>query len=235
MTQYFRKRIGQSGDELTLAIVFAFFLHVLVALATVFLYIKATPRVHVPLFYQVMLVGPPPDLTEAPPPEEAATTPPKKEPAPKQAKVTPEAKEVTPKKGAMPEFFKETPNPAIEQAKPAETPGEQPQAAATGPVTVNSPQMDEKNKWYLGYLRARIEPNWKPTPDAKDAKARVLFTINRSGWMTDVNLDDEHSQGTFEFKQAAIRAIRASNPFPPMPDEFPKQSLELSVDLVPKP
>src|SRR5208283_1559036 len=235
MKQYFRKRIGQSGDELTLAIVFSFFLHVLVALATVFLYIKATPRVHAPLFYKVMLVGPPPDLTEATPPEEAAPTPPKNEPAPKQARVTPEAKKVTPKIGALPEFFKETPKPAIEPAKPAETPGEQPQAAATGPVTVTSPQMEEmdrKDNWYIGYLRARIEPNWKPTPDAKDAKARVLFTINRSGWMTDVYLDDEHSQGTFEFKQAAIRAIRASNPFPPMPDDFPKQSLELSVDLV---
>ena len=36
------------------------------------------------------------------------------------------------------------------------------------------------------------------------------------------------------FQQAAVRAIRSSNPFPPLPDEFAKQSLEFSVDLMEK-
>lgn len=222
------KRIGQSGAELSLAVVYSFFLHVLVALAAVFLYIKASPKIHVPVFYQVMLVSQPVDLAEAPPPEEVTPTPPKK------AAAAPKTKKVTPKKDALPDLAKRKTEPATGQEKSAEKTKEQPQAATTGSVTVTAPQMDEKFSWYIGLLRAKIEPNWKPTPDANNAKARVLFTINQSGWVTDVNLDAEHAQGTFEFKQAAIRAIRASNPFPPLPDDFPKQSLEFSVDLVPK-
>ena len=60
----------------------------------------------------------------------------------------------------------------------------------------------------------------------------MIFSINRSGWVGEVNLDSEHSTGTFGFKQAAIRAIRAANPFPRLPEEFSKQTLEFSVDLM---
>jgi outer membrane biosynthesis protein TonB len=49
-----------------------------------------------------------------------------------------------------------------------------------------------------------------------------------------VNLDTKNSSGTFGFQQAAVRAIRSSNPFPPLPEEFAKQSLEFSVDLMEK-
>jgi len=232
MKLYFRKRIGQSSTELSLSIVYSFFLHVLVALATVFLYIKATPRVHVPLFYQVTLVGMPPDLTETPPPEEASPATPKKEPVPKLAKVTPKAKKVMPKKGNLPEFFREIPKPATVEATPPATSAEQPQVAVAGPVAVTAPEQDFKFSWYLTLVRDKIGRNWRPPPDANDAKAKILFTVNRSGWVDNVNLDTDHSSGTFGFQQAAVRAIRLSNPFPPLPEEFSKLSVEFSVDLM---
>jgi len=224
MRHSFSKRIGQSRAELMLAIVFSCFLHVLVALAAVFLYIKASPKIYVPPFYQVKLVSQPVELPETPPPQETVPLPQKEKQASQKQVATPKVVKVIPQKATQPQ-------PAEE--KPAQQAKELP-SVATGSVTVTAPQMDEKFSWYIGLLRARIEPNWKPTPDAKDARARVLFTINRSGWVTEVNLDTEHATGTFEFKQAAIRAIRASNPFPPLPEEFPRQALEFSVDLVPK-
>jgi TonB family protein len=107
-----------------------------------------------------------------------------------------------------------------------------PQQAMTGPVAVTASQQDFKFGWYLALVREKIAQNWRPPPDTKDAKAKVLFTVNRSGWVDDVNLDADHSSGTFGFKQAAIRAIRSSNPFPPLPEEFSKLSVEFSVDLM---
>jgi outer membrane biosynthesis protein TonB len=227
------KRIGQSGSELSLAIVYSFFLHVLVALAAVFLYIKAAPKIYVPPFYEVMLVKQPVELPEAPPPKEVAPLPPKKEPAPKKEMTAPEVVKVIPKKETRPDLPEPKKEPTTAPEKPLEKVKEQPQTPSAG-VTVTTPQMDEKFSWYLVRLRGIIERNWKPTPDAKDAKARILFTVNRSGWVTVVNLDAEHSQGTFAFQQAAIRAINLSNPFPAMPDDLPKQSLDFTVDLVPK-
>jgi hypothetical protein len=82
--------------------------------------------------------------------------------------------------------------------------------------------------------RAEIKQNWNPPPDSKDAKARVIFKINRSGWVITVRLDDDHSYGSFTFKQAAYRAISASNPFPSLPEEFFQPSLEFTVDLIPE-
>jgi len=226
------KRIGQSGSELTQAIVFSFILHVLVMLAAVFLYISGPPKVYIPPFYQVKLVGQPADLTQAPP-GETPPAPPKEEPKKPKAvqkakKAALKARKAVPKKGALPELSQQ------KQAKPAETPEEQPQSSAvkTESVAVTTPQQDFKFSWYLTLVREKIGQNWRPPPDAKDAKARVLFAVNRSGWVGEVNLDAEHSSGTFGFKQAAIRSIRSSNPFPPLPEEFSKQALEFSVDLM---
>jgi TonB family protein len=238
MNRYFRKRIGQSGADLTTAVVFSFFLHILVGLAAIFLYIKSAPKVHVPLFYQVMLVSQPADLAEPPPSEEAPPQQ-KQEPKQKQAKTPQKAKKAAlkaektvSKKDTLPEFSEKKSKPTPEQEKPEEKSGEQQKAAASGPVAVTASQQDFKFAWYLALVREKIGQNWRPPPDMKDARAKVLFTVNRSGWVDDVNLDAEHSNGTFGFKQAAIRAIRSSNPFPPLPEEFSKLSVEFSVDLM---
>jgi TonB family protein len=64
-------------------------------------------------------------------------------------------------------------------------------------------------------------------------KAKVQFTVNRSGMISSPpNLLE--SSGNFYFDQAAVRTIQQANPFPPMPDEFYKQTATFSVDLMPK-
>jgi TonB family protein len=232
------KRIGQSGPELTLAVSFSLILHVLVILAAVFLRLTSAPKKYIPPVYQVKLVGEPADLSQTLP-KETAPAPPKKEPLPKKAKAVPKAKKTalkaikaSPKKGALPELSQQKQkSTAPEQTEPESGPTT-PSAGKTENVAVSTPQQDFKFGWYLALVRDKIGQNWRPPPDAKGAKARVVFAVNRSGWVGDVNVDAGHSSGTFGFQQAAIRAIRSSNPFPPLPEEFSKQSLEFSVDLM---
>ncbi len=234
------KRIGQSGHELSAAVLFSFFIHVIFLFFAVFFYLKVTPRSFAPPFYDVKLVG----LAGEPAlsPLTPATTPPveppqEKKPEPKAKKAAPRASAAEAKKSGMPELAKGKTKLAApaEEERPAEAPAGK--AAEATPssggenVNVITPPQSGVDDVYIGRVRYKIGQYWRPPPDAPDAKARVLFSINRSGWVEEVNLDSDHSKGNFGFQQAAIRAIRASNPFPPLPDEFPKQTLEFSVDL----
>ncbi len=235
-------RIGQSGRELAAAVFFSFFLHVILLLIAVFLYVNIAARTYIPPFYEVKLVGQPMEPTAlAPtPPGVPQQTPPKQEPKrPAVKKASQKAPTAHARKGAMPELEGQKSKPtAVEQEKPAEAPRAQQPSAGTptgiksDSVAVTTSQQNFKDAWYLGLVRDKIGQNWRPPPDSKDAKARVIFSINRSGWVGEVNLDAEHSNGTFGFKAAAIRAIRASNPFPRLPDDFSRQTLEFSVDLM---
>jgi outer membrane biosynthesis protein TonB len=239
------KRIGQSRQELATAVTFSFFLHIIFFLAAVFLYFTVKPRFHVPPFYEVKLVGPAADQSALPQMPPAVSKHGMKEAAkPKTKKNAHSRKEQkTLKKGEMPELPVPGQKPSkTEEAKAAEK-AEQasPDTSKSRPAApaevdaegVGMPvaQQDFKYGYYIQQLRTKIGQNWNPPPDAKDARCRVVFSVNRSGWVGPVNLDAEHSVGTFGFKQAAIRAIRASNPFPPLPEGFARQTLEFTVDL----
>jgi len=252
------KRIGQSGGELAAAAFFSFFLHGIV-IAAVLLYAHAAPKKHFPPVYDVKLVGLPAEPTQqlpqappvsppAPPKQEAKALPKEKKAAPKVSR----APQATVKKGAMPELTKAPQKPvtAPESPKPEEPRQEQPAGKITGktggqagPVVAgesvavtSSTSLQESSKLgnYLDRVRNKISQTWRPPPDAPDAKVRVVFSINRSGWVSqsDVNIDEKNSSGSYQFKLAAIRAILSAKPFPRLPDDFPKQTLELTVDLM---
>jgi hypothetical protein len=226
------KRIGQSGHELSAAVLFSFFIHVIFLFFAIFFYLKVTPRSFAPPFYDVKLVGlsgepaPLPQTPVATPPVEP---PQEKKPALKGKKAAPRA--VQAKKSGMPDLARGKAKPAAEEERPAEAPAGTAPTPGGENVAVSTPQQDFKYAYYINAVRVRIGQHWSPPPDAPDAKARVIFGINRSGWVGEINLDADHSLGNFGFQQAAIRAIRASNPFPPLPEEFSKQTLEFSVDL----
>ncbi|MFA5073546.1 MAG: TonB family protein [Nitrospirota bacterium] len=218
-------RIGQSSSELTLAVVFSFFIHVLLGLASAFLYVTGIPKHHVPLYEPVILVDQVQHLPDIPrlKPKPA---PPVEKPLP------PKANGSLPKPKAMPDFSDHKPKPVVEQAQEArQEEKQQVPSVKTESVAVTTSQKDFKFSWYLALVREKIGRNWRPPPDAQNAKARVVFRVNRSGWVDAVNLAEQAS-GTFGFQQAAIRAIRSSNPFPPLPEEFSKLSVEFSVDLM---
>jgi TonB family protein len=256
------KRFGQSEHELALAVFFSFFLHAAVVFVALFLHFSVFPKTVIPPAYQVKLVGLPKELVSAPaaaPPKNELVpapevAPPKKEVMPAAAKPSPmpkkaavELKKSAPKKDALPDLghLKQKPSP-LEQTKSKVTVPKESAAVPSAPaegspaagkqsegVAVTS-QQDFKYAWYLVNVSEKIRQNWNPPLDMNDAKARVIFKVNRSGWVIAVQLDNEHSSGSFTFKQAAVRAIHASNPFPPLPEEFFKQSLEFSVDLIPE-
>ena len=238
------KRVGQSGRELAEAAVFSFFLHVIILLAATFLFLNVTPKVHVPPFYEVKLVGPSPEAALPAAPSAAGQHAlPKQEakPAPKTKKAPPKAHKAPPKKGAMPELAAPKQKAAPEEAKPSEAPQEasKPSPPATGETAPGAQggnvkvetQSDFKYGYYLGLVRDRIQQNWNPPPSVKGTKARITFTINRWGRIIEVNIDETNSTGAYDFKLAAMRAVQRST-FPELPEGFARQSLQFSVDLM---
>ncbi len=68
------KRIGQSGGELATAALLSLFLHATLFAGALF-YLRGVPLKHVPLFYEVQLVGLPADTSVTPPTAPSASQP----------------------------------------------------------------------------------------------------------------------------------------------------------------
>jgi outer membrane biosynthesis protein TonB len=253
-----RNRPEQSGYTLALAVLYSFFLHASIVGVALFVHFFVFPKAVLLPAYHVKLVGLPKVSVQTPaaaPAAAPAPAPPKKEktpamkPSPKSKKEVVALKKITPKKDLVPDLTqqKKTPAPA-EQTKSSEAAPQKspavPAVPAAGPATtekksegvdVTTPQQDFKYSYYIDTVTNQIKQNWNPPLESSNAKARVIFKVNRSGWVVSVDLDKEHSKtASFSFQQAALRAIRASNPFPPLPEEYFKQSLEFTVDLIPE-
>jgi TonB family protein len=212
------KRVGQSGQELVVSVLFSFLLHLIILFGALFLYVRATPKVDVPPFYEVMLVGQPAGAPEILPPVPSAP---------------PEQKQATKKgasaKGGMPGLKKQKAVP--EYVAEDEAAGSENSSTKQEAVAVTTPQ-DFKFPPYLAIIRVKIGRNWNPPPGAKGIRAKVQFTILRSGRV--VEPDIVESSGNFYFDQAALRAIQSSSPFPQLPEEFFQEQVMLSADLMEK-
>lgn len=241
------KRIGQSGYELVLAVFFSFFLHAAVVAAALLLYTVVTPKAYVPPFYEVKLVGQPaetaplPQAAPTPPPMEAPKTEAPRKPAekkaqPKAKKASHRAVKAAVKKGAIPELEQAKPKPESEEQKeeaaPAKAPAAQGENKAENVKVSAEPEDQTLLGTYSKTITTRINLNWNPPPGAMGLKAKVQFTINRSGMLI-IAPELVESSGNFYFNQAAIRAIQQSSPFPAMPDDYYKQTATFTVDLVP--
>lgn len=221
MRALFGKRIGQSGQELVPAVFFSFVLHVLFFFTALVLYGRVTPRIHVPPFYNVTLVEETlelPEIQPTPPPAPKI----EEKPREKQVEARKEVKK-TPDKEAMPELQKKKDKPEKDEDRPAEP------ARKQEAVTVATAQ-EFKFPPYLALIRDKIERNWNPPPGARGTRAKVTFTIYRSGRVADASLAE--GSGNFYFDQAAMRAILASSPFPPLPEGFFREYEVFSVDLM---
>jgi len=243
------KRIGQSGRELRTAVFFSFFIHIILFSAVLLMVFTGPPRFIVPPVYRVKLVDLPPGSTSLPPTmaqpsqlSQPAAPASKPLPSPGTKAVTsvkaakgPKAPEpsrpATVPKDAMPELDAKKPaQKAAEESAPArpEAGGGTKQEA----VAVASVTGEFQNPPYLLIVRDKVERNWNPPPGAKGVKVKVLFRVLRSGRVGDAKLQE--SSGNFYFDQAAMRAILASSPFPPLPEGFFKEYETFSVDLMEK-
>jgi len=134
MRSYAAKKIGQSDYELVLSAFFSFFLHAAIIVIALILYSVSAPKVYIPPFYDVKLVGPPAEVAPAPIAVSAPPVTKKAEPAPAEKKPLSKVRIAAPKpvikalnKGVMPELApqkkktvkNEEAKTASEQVKPA--------------------------------------------------------------------------------------------------------------------
>jgi protein TonB len=177
----------------------------------------------------------------APAPAPAAPVEPAREPAkarPVIEKKTPE--KIEPSPAAM---------PALKPAKVKPTP---PKAAAPGKATAPAVDLpsapgfpsgsagatgtslsfgadvagfdaDFPFSYYVQQLVSLIGANWFRPDASEGALCTVSFRIQRSGQVTDVKV--ETSSGVSYYDRAAVRAVYAANPLPPLPNDYRNDQL----------
>jgi len=83
--------------------------------------------------------------------------------------------------------------------------------------------------YYVERMLALIESRWyKPVVPA-ETRVRVGFVILNDGRVEDIRL--EESSGMPSFDRAALRAIYAANPLPPLPPAYGKPSLTVHLSF----
>jgi TonB family protein len=82
---------------------------------------------------------------------------------------------------------------------------------------------------YLRQLKARVDARWRPPRNADSRlAATILFEIGRDGRIIGDPLV-EATSGTPLFDEAALRAVRNSSPFAPLPADFKARSLRVHI------
>jgi colicin import membrane protein len=94
----------------------------------------------------------------------------------------------------------------------------------SGPMTLNV--SDFPFAWYLSRVQAKVTERWagKALPGQQPV---AVFEISREGQVSRIAI--EKSSGNTYYDQAALRAITEANPFPPLPAEFPGQTLRVHL------
>ena len=83
---------------------------------------------------------------------------------------------------------------------------------------------------YLLELRSRIEQNWRPPSSSKSLATRVYFKIGSDGKIQRVYI--EKPTGNINFDSSAYDAVRLSDPFSPLPDDFENDNLGVHFDFI---
>jgi protein TonB len=83
--------------------------------------------------------------------------------------------------------------------------------------------------YYIERMLALIESRWYKPVVASGSRARVGFVILKDGRLEGIRL--EESSGIPSFDRAAMRAIYAANPLPPLPPAYGKPSLTVHLSF----
>jgi protein TonB len=86
---------------------------------------------------------------------------------------------------------------------------------------------DFQFSYYLQRMLALIESRWYKPPVPPGTRARVRYTILSSGRLEAIQL--EESSGVPAFDRAALRALYAANPLPPLPPAYRKPSVTVHL------
>ena len=85
--------------------------------------------------------------------------------------------------------------------------------------------------YYLQRLLGTIEANWFRPPAPDGTHCRVLCRINRGGRLVESGIESPSAVSAFD--RAALRAVYAAAPFPPLPQGFGGTTLTLHLDFGP--
>lgn len=85
--------------------------------------------------------------------------------------------------------------------------------------------------YYLNRVLGSIEGNWFKPPVPPDTRCRVRCRIDRSGKVVEAGIEEPSAIPAFD--RAALRAVYASAPFPPLPLGFAGTSLTLHLEFGP--
>ncbi len=83
--------------------------------------------------------------------------------------------------------------------------------------------------YYIERMLALIESRWYKPTAPPGARARIRFVVLKSGKVEGIRL--EESSGVSSFDRAALRAMYAANPLPPLPPAYGKPSLTIHLSF----
>jgi len=152
----------------------------------------------------------------------------------------PEVEKLVPRKEILKPQPKKLEGVTVEKKKVEEEPREErpaaqvekPEKSNAGKSTIGGEdiQLDVEEfpfSYYLAIVQSRIQTNWEPpvTPSRRAWKKRTVvhFRIQRNGRITEIRILD--GSGDYLYDQSCLRAVTLSNPLPPLPFDFSKQSL----------
>ena len=199
--------------------------------------------------YSVQLVDiqsqPPRVETPEPEVEEPVDTPPEpveevvkeripEEPAPVQRRVTARREDVEERESladrlaarlrSQDEQREDEPEVEPQQAEPV--------TAASATVTANR----FPYAWYLSIIQGKVSSNWKQPSSRLITQDRlstqVSFRIGRIGSADLVTI--RRSSGLPNVDQSAVKAVRSATPFPPLPDDYQEDHLDVTIDFTVK-
>ncbi len=85
--------------------------------------------------------------------------------------------------------------------------------------------------YYLNRVLGLIESNWFRPPAPTDTRCRIRCVIDRAGRLVEAGLEQESASAAFD--RAALRAVYAAAPLPPLPQGFGGTTLTLHLEFGP--
>ena len=115
-----------------------------------------------------------------------------------------------------------------EQTKPEERVAEEPVASSAVVTASRFPY-----SWYLSIIQGKVRLNWKQPSSRlisnEKLSAQISFRIAPSGDIEVVTV--RRSSGLQNVDQSAVTAVRDSAPFPPLPDDYMDDHLDVTIDF----
>lgn len=122
----------------------------------------------------------------------------------------------------------ENPSPAVEpRTAVLPVPLGRPDGSPAGVASLALEVSNFPFTWYLQQVQRKVTEKWvQPTrTSGPGLRVVVLFEIARDGQVASSKV--EQTSGNSWYDQSALRAIVEANPFPPLPEGFPGQSLRV--------